>query len=250
MLRHVHWESTMFGGADDVGETEKDLCWMLEALVQRNVDYLRQRPNTPRLYKSGVVWEAPKQFDGECEEVHILKKALGSSANQRDVKRVLDLVQAVFGGEHFCDIGVILELGKIDCDGLAGWRCAEWRRAGVEAKPMMTKRTRWDGGVTYHALVRVPPINEAGRVGNKAPDHLWTSEDPSLLLGMGGASRAADRAEEIRKNKERCEYLKRRGGAALSDDAIDDVLGLRSRASTGSDPLRAEIARMLAGRAA
>jgi hypothetical protein len=40
----------------------------------------------------------------------------------------------------------------------------------------------------YHAIVQWPD---------------GSSEDPSLILGMGGASRADDRREEIRKNAER-----------------------------------------------
>ena len=115
MLRHVHYESTMFAPRDSVADTRRDLMWLLEGLTQRNQSYLKARPNTPRLYKSGVRYEVPRQVNGDCEEYEILKKALGRSANERSVRKVLDKVQAVFGGEHFCDIGVILELGSIDC---------------------------------------------------------------------------------------------------------------------------------------
>src|SRR6185369_1276286 len=229
MLRYILVDSTMFGAADDPAQTEKDLCWWLEALTQRDQDYLRQRPNTPRLYKSGVVWEAPKQFNGDPEEAHILREALGKAANRRDVAKVLDKVSAVFGGEHFCDIGRILELGKIDCDGLACWRAAELRQAGIPARAYMTSRTRPGGGVTYHALVRWPPFGS---------DQYDTSEDPSLLLGMGGERRSADRAEEFRKNAERCATMRRiRSGGAPAPPAdmaefeamLEEVLGLRRR---------------------
>lgn len=218
MLRHVHVETTLFAPADDVGEARKDLLWLLEGLTQRNQHFLRQRPSTPRLYKSGVKYAVPKQFDGECEEVAILKRALGRSAGRSDVRRVLDLVQDVFGGEHFCDIGVILELGEIDCDGLACWRAAELRQAGIQASPYLTHRTRLDGGTTYHALVLWPPF---GR--NQYP----TSEDPSLLLGMAQPQRAADRLEEIRKNQERCEDIRRGAGHPGLDQELAEVLGLR-----------------------
>lgn len=226
MLRYILVDTTMFGPSDDPRQTEKDLCWWLEALTQRNQDYLRHHRGTPPLYKSGVVWEAPKQFEGECEEVHILRKALGSAARDRDVRNVLDKMQDVFGGEHFCDIGRILELGSIDCDGIACWRAAELRQAGIKASPYMTSRRRLDGGVTYHALVRWPPLGE---------NH-DTSEDPSLLLGMHQPQRAADRAEEIRKNIERCEILAgRRPRLVLNrqdmEDALEEVLGFRRRAA-------------------
>jgi len=97
MLRNVWYELTCFDRKDKRKETEKDLVWLMEALVQRNQDYLARRPNTPRLYKSGVVWSAPKQLDGDCEEVKILRDALGPKVTDRDVQRALDKVQDVLG---------------------------------------------------------------------------------------------------------------------------------------------------------
>lgn len=224
MLRFILHDLTLFGDGDDVERARKALCWFMEALVQRNIDYLKVNPGTPRLYRSGVKYQVPMQFDGDCEEVKILREALGSAAKTSRVAGVLDLVQAVLGGERFRDIGRIIENGGGDCDNLATWRVAELRQQGIQARPFMTHRQRLDGGTTYHALVLWPPINELGRVGNMAPDHLWTSEDPSLLLGMGGAERAADRDEEVRKNKERCELLSRRGNGSRRG-AVDDVFG-------------------------
>lgn len=214
MLRYILVDTTMFSGADDTEETRKDLCWWLEALTQRNQDYLKQRPTTPRLYKSGVTYAVPKQHDGECEEVHVLRKALGGMARQKDVYRILEKMQAVFGGEHFCDIGRILEYGSIDCDGLACWRAAELRQEGIKARPYMTHRVTPFGQTIYHALVLWPPF------GNVPYE---TSEDPSLLLGMGGPAKAAARAEEIRKNTERCEILSGRPGNLN----LENIFGVR-----------------------
>jgi hypothetical protein len=229
MLRNIWVEQTLFSPRDDVKESRRDLCYWLEALCFRNADYLKQRPETPRLYKSGVVWEAPKQFDGDCEEVMVLKRALGKMAKERDVQKVLEKIQGVLGGEHFCDIGVILELGKIDCDGVACWRVAELRQMGIKASPYMTHRDRWGGGTTYHALVLWPPFGDSPYP---------TTEDPSLLLGMHQPARASDRAEEIRKNVERFDWIRRHGltvanGAAAPASALEDVLGLRRRPAAG-----------------
>lgn len=235
-LRHVWVETTMFDHEDDRKETETDIMWLLEALCQRNQDYLRQRPNTPRLYKSGVVWKRPAQFNGDIEEVVTLKKALGLAANRGDVRQVLRKIQDVLGGEHFCDIGVILENGGIDCDGLACWRVAELRQAGIPAHPMMTSRERPDGseGVIYHAIVRWPPFGDHIS-GNPYEE---TDEDPSLLLGMSQPQRKLERDEEIRKNLERIDYIRRckqrgiRPGAAVNlQTALEDVLGLRRNMS-------------------
>lgn len=236
MLRHIHVEQTLFSPGDNVKQAQKDLIWWLYALTQRNQDYLLQHPKTPRLYKSGVKYAVPKQFNGDCEEVAILKRALGRAARHRDVDRVLDRIQSVFGGEHFCDIGVILELGEIDCDGISSWRAAELRQAGIKANPYMTSRKRLDGGTTYHALVLWPPIPGCD---------YETSEDPSLLLGMGGEKRKKDREIEIQKNRERCDLLRAaRGGKPVPvlpkadfdvDDALFDVLGLRGPKRNVSD---------------
>lgn len=219
MLRFVLLETTMFDSGDNVKETRKDLVWLMEALCQRNQSYLRERPNTPRLYKSGVKYMLPNQMNGEVPEVAILRQALAGRADTK-VRQALDYIQDALGGEHFRDIGRILENGGGDCDNLACWRVAELRQAGIAAKPYMTHRERLGGGTTYHALVLWPPIPGV-------PD--WTSEDPSLLLGMGGEARAADRAEEIRKNAERCDLLRKSGmsaGNAL-DQELEHILGFK-----------------------
>ena len=207
MLRNILYEITLFAKGDDPDESRIDLGWFLEALVQRNQGYLRERPNTPKLYKSGVVYERPAQSLGECEEVRVLKEAIGPFRSRLPkVRKVLDQVQAVFGGERFRDIGVLLERGSGDCDNVACWRVAELRQGGIRARPYLKWRTNDNGGTTYHALVIWPD---------------GSSEDPSLLLGMGGADRAADRRKEIENNIERCapEYLAEarviRGGMPL-----------------------------------
>ena len=238
MLRYILMDTFTFASGEERAEGERSIMWVLEALCQRNQSYLRANPRTPHLYKSGVKWSAPKQLSGDVDEVKILREALGSAARRGDVRRVLDKVQEVFGGEHFCDIGRIYEMGEIDCDGLACARVAELRQAGIQAKPFMTSRER-DGGTTYHALVIWPPLG---------PCNYETSEDPSLLLGMYQPQRAADRAEEIRKNVERSDILRKYGRAALRpavstpsftssyegaalDAAVSDLLGTKRKAT-------------------
>lgn len=239
---------TLFSSRDDTTDggtgngPEKDLLWVMQGLTQRNQDFLKSRPDTPRLYKSGVRWEAPKQFGGEVPEVHLLREALGRAAAKRDVAEVLDKIQQILGGEHFCDIGRILELGAIDCDGLACWRAAELRQAGIAASPMMTKRKRPDGGTTYHALVMWPPF------GNVPYE---TTEDPSLLLGMHQPERKAERDQEIQKNKERCEIIQQYGigpggRGATADNVLNDILGIK-RATPAS--IVSEVERLLKVRA-
>jgi hypothetical protein len=76
-----------------------------------------------------------------------------------------------------------------NCDNVASWRAAELNeRLGIPARPYITWRKRADGGTTYHVIVLWPD---------------GSSEDPSLLLGMGGEAREPDRQEELRKLRER-----------------------------------------------
>jgi hypothetical protein len=204
MLRYILHELSLFEpGADQAG-ARTDLTWILEGLTQRDQQYLKDHPNTPLLYQSGVTYEPPAQFNGDCPEVQVLKAALGPAANEIQVRAVLDKVQAVLGGERFRDIGRIIENGVGDCDNIAAWRAAELRQHGVKASPYITWRKRFDGGYTYHVLVRWPDN---------------TLEDPSLLLGMGGADRKADRDIQIAQNAERVQMVKdrmARGTNALS----------------------------------
>lgn len=213
---------TLFSPEDNQNEARKDLTWILEALTQRDQAYLKDHPETPLLYKSGVVYERPAQFGGECEEVAVLRQALGSKARDANVSRVLDLVQDVLGGERFRDIGRILEKGSVDCDNVACYRAAELRQAGIKASPYITWRRRLDGGYTYHVLVRWPD---------------GTSEDPSLLLGMGGSARKAERDEEIRKNAERIEMAKAAARRGKSNDEVVGSTHYRGGYKLSPDPL-------------
>ncbi len=226
MLRYILFDTTLFDERDNVADARKNIMWVMESLVQRNQAYLKARPDTPRLYQSGVIYKLPAQMDGETPEVTILKQFLGRGLRDNRVLDVLDKIQAVLGGERFRDIGRIIENGGGDCDNVACWRAAELRQAGIRARPYMTSRIRPDGGTTYHALVLWPPIPGANYV---------TSEDPSLLLGMGGPARAAERSEEIRKNAERCDLLRGKLSTTTSSlapadpeiDALEGALGLR-----------------------
>jgi hypothetical protein len=78
---------------------------LLEALTESNVEYLRARPRTPWLYKSGIYYLAEPD-----------------------------------GRDDWQDIPDTLERGNGDCEDLATWRCAEWRvRQGVDAQLGITK---------------------------------------------------------------------------------------------------------------
>lgn len=256
MLRYILMDLTLFDGDDskqDLEQTRQNLMWILEGLVQCDMNYLRKNPNTPKLYKSGVKYQLPKQFDGDPEEVTVLRNALGKSASRADVSQVLETIRQVFGGERFRDIGQIIQNGGGDCDNLATWRVAELRQQGIKADPYMTNRPSPDGsGTIYHALVLWPPFANVG---------YRTSEDPSLLLGMSQPQRAKDRDEEIRKNEERCDLIKKYGVKYVgnrqqqvidpfADVDFEEVLGVRRASVSPLDSAprdKAEVARILRG---
>ena len=103
----------------DTPSREAVLRLMMEALIAANVAYLRQHPEAPRLYESGVRYE---------EEPGT--RTTGTTSPRRS---------RVAGG---------------DCEDLAGWRIAELRVAGeLAAMPRVTVFTE-GRRVTYHVAVR------------------------------------------------------------------------------------------------
>lgn len=167
MLRNVLFDLALFSTEDERDSSQKRVLVLLEALTLCNQFYLQEHPETPWMYQSGIVYKLPAQFESGAKE--------GGVAGYR--------------GEVFRDIPRIIENGGGDCDNLCAWRTAEIRhRLGVAAKPYITWRKRPDGGVTYHCITLWPD---------------GSSEDSSLLTGMGGKEKEAERAEEVRKLGER-----------------------------------------------
>lgn len=191
MLRHILFDVEFFpdDGTSLENSRERVLC-LLEALVWINRLYLQEHPETPLLYQSGVTYLMPEQFEkAELPEIAVVRDFLLKKGASDGIQVAFKAMADQLGsGEHFREISRIIEHGGGDCDNLACWRVAELRERGIMAKPYITWRQRADGGTTYHVIVYWPD---------------GSSEDPSLLCGMGGESRAADRAEEVRKLNER-----------------------------------------------
>lgn len=194
MLRYVLFDVNFFDDEFDRANSQKRVLCLLEALTCCNQIYLRNNPNTPLIYQSDIVYKVPQQFDKDVSEIGVLRQFLESHHAPPTVREALEVLDRKVGGEVFREIPRIIENGGGDCDNVAAWRVAELRELGIRADPYITWRRRPDGGMTYHVIVYWPD---------------GTSEDPSLLLGMGGEARAADRAEEERKLGERAgEFVK------------------------------------------
>jgi hypothetical protein len=225
MLRFVLFDLELFDSDTDAGRenSRKRTLALLEALTLCNQFYLSAHPETPLIYQSGIKYKVPAQYksDEDIDEVGTVRKWLEQNNAPRSVMKAVAQLEKMTGGERFREIPRILENGGGDCDNVSSWRCAELRQLGIPAKPYITWRQRPDGGTTYHVTILFSD---------------GTHEDPSLLLGMGGADRAADRAEEERK-------LGERTGAFLSGDNsifgnFDDLTAVTSWAGTGALPQR------------
>lgn len=165
--------------------SEDTILKLLAVLVDRNCQYLRAHPDTPKLYDSGVTYALPDQMTKQPDEKKLARLVRFLQTDMDVDEETVDIITTVLRGcEVFRDIPSILEKGQVDCDNLACWRVAELRCQGVEAVPYIIWR-EGPRGTTYHALLRHPD---------------GTSEDPSRILGMG---EEPERAEEKRKNKER-----------------------------------------------
>lgn len=195
MLRYILCDLSLFNDASESDVSRGGLLWFLESLTQWDQLLLKKYSSIPKLYKSGVKYAQPAQMrTGEVPELARIVASL-QKHGERDANVWADIeeLRHMVGGERFRDIRRIIEAKLCDCDNLAAWRCAEIRNAGVVgAKPYITWRKRPDGGTTYHALVWWPDD---------------TTEDPSLILGMGGEEKVKERKEELRKNAERAEMI-------------------------------------------
>ena len=114
----------MFHGREDAARSEHVLHGLLFALCAADASYLRAHPETPRLYESGVRYQAELP-----------------------------------GREDWQTVPFALARGVADCEDLACWRVAElWVRDGVRALPRMTWRPKGPRGQwrLYHITVRWP----------------------------------------------------------------------------------------------
>jgi hypothetical protein len=212
MMRNVMLDVRLsFDTGRDRKNSEEILLWFLGVVARLNLYYLKANPTTPKLYESGVRYALPDQME-ECRvdksklrELREYLRSIGASD-----ETAITVLRFVSGIEIFRDTPTLYRRGSGDCDNLTATRVAELWAAGISASPYLTSRPGPDGGTIYHALVLWPD---------------GTSEDPSLILGMGGAARADERREEIRKNHERRDNLIQGARALLAEGHPPQVLG-------------------------
>ena len=121
-MYRVTFELGTFQRGSDANKVGAALEALLDALFRVNKAYLRHNPHTPRLYKSGVRYEAEP-----------------------------------YGQENWQDIPRTLELRKGDCEDLASWLAAERVVLdGIDAWPAFRWRRLANGLRLYHIIVAYP----------------------------------------------------------------------------------------------
>lgn len=88
---------------------------LLECMVELDIAYLRDNPNTPDIYSAGVVYDRTTDWE---------------------------------------PISGVLLRGYGDCKSLAPWLVAQYRRAGVPCRPVFRFVDQPDGSKAFHILVQ------------------------------------------------------------------------------------------------
>lgn len=198
-MRHVNFDMVLsFDTPEDRWRSEQILLYKLMILTLRNFWFLLDNPDFPKLYDSGMIYMLPEQLERRPKQSQIdaLNKFLVTQMGMgpKEAQHHLDLAKGV---EIFRDIPRMVENGGGDCDNWASARAAEicvaaFRIGGkARAKPYLVWREEGNRMI-YHAKV----MHGDG-----------SDEDPSIIMGMGGQDRAADRREECRKNVERYDNM-------------------------------------------
>ena len=226
----IVWRAGLFDGTNRE-DSEEIILKLLAVLVDCDCKYLRAHPETPKLYDSDITYALPDQMTRSPDEDKLARLVRFLREEMSCDEETCDIITAVLRGcEVFRDTAMILKKKNVDCDNLSVLRCAELRLGGIEAVPYIVWR-EGPRGPTYHALVRWPD---------------GTSEDPSILLGMGGEQKAFERAEEKRKNRERYDRLLLTAQALCASGATTvreagrriDALGLLPRGGAWKDAWR------------
>ena len=128
MTYRITFALGLFNGPADRAESHKALNILLAALTKIDIEYLRDHPETPDIYKSGVRY-----------------------------------VEELSGLEDWQDIPTCLVTRRGDCEDLACWRAAELNvRHGIKAYPIYGFRTLPNGNVVYHIRIQYPAVGGTG----------------------------------------------------------------------------------------
>lgn len=148
MMGRITFDVKLFLNDADTPRSRKVLLGLMEALCYANLLWLIDHPLTPKLYASGVQYQAEENT------------------------------------EVWQDIPTMLNSRFGDCEDLACWRVAELRNAGIKAHPYLKWRLAGPRASTYHATVRLPdgriedPSAALGMNGLYLPPPVFVSPGP------------------------------------------------------------------------
>lgn len=191
----------------------EDLLLRISGLMARaNLLWLQLNPDTPLLYESDVVYAPPDQTTRPALDPAKLRKLLKLLREMgQEPETALQIVRLLRGVEVFLDWPTLLRRGKGDCNELVPVRLAELWRAGIMATTYLTCEPKEDGGYAYHNII----LHADG-----------STEDPSLILGMGGPTYSAQRREECHANFVRLgRYIDAAQRLVASGDVPSSVVG-------------------------
>lgn len=211
-MRHVNYDLTLsFDTPEDRWRSEQILLYMMTILTLRNFWFLLDNPDFPKLYDTGMIYMLPEQLERRPKKAQLaaLNDFLSSTMGMgpSEIQHHMDLAKGV---EIFRDIPRMMENGGGDCDNWASARAAEiavaaYRLGGrANVKPYLVWHEDGDRMI-YHAKV----MHGDG-----------SDEDPSIIQGMGGSSRATDRLEECRKNWERYDNMWQAAKRIMTDEDL------------------------------
>jgi len=120
-MRDVDFRVQLFRTELERPRSERALGYFLATLTAINCDYLRQYPQTPKLYDAGVRYKAEPS-----------------------------------GQEEWKDVPTVRLDGHGDCEDLACWRTAELIVSGIQARPIFKYQRVTPEFSLYHIQVRWP----------------------------------------------------------------------------------------------
>ena len=157
-MRLIIFDVGLFGSESDLAYSELFLESLLLALTAGNVAYLRSHPNTPRLYRSGVVYR--REPRGRVWHLPSHGIVFWQEPKVEEIwKNIPSLYRDGYG----------------DCEDLACALAAERTvKDGIPSRPVFRKRTfTRNDGKTFR-LYHIRTLRSDGVI-----------EDPSRVLGMG-----------------------------------------------------------------
>lgn len=117
VLRHILFDVDLFSDEAARENSQKRVLILLNALTWCDQLWLREHPETPLIYQSGIKYVVPEQYEkAELPEISTVRDWLKKKDAPMDVQVAFGSMADQLGsGEHFREIHRIIENGGGDC---------------------------------------------------------------------------------------------------------------------------------------